>query len=314
MQRWAEDGYAVFSMSDRGWGNSCGGDGSRQRLQPAACADGYNHLMDTRFEVRDAQELSRRSLVDEARREPVDRRSASTAAPTAAGSRWRSPRCRDRVMLAEREPRPPGSARRQDDGDRGRAARHPLDRPRLLADCRTATRSTTSRTRPTSRGTAIGVHEAVLRRRPLRDRPGDQQLRARRATDPDADLINWYAQINAGEPYDAEPARPRTSPTRSRPTTPRYYIDYSHRPGAAADLERLDRRPVPARRGDPLLQPDPQPVPGRADLPVLQRPRPPARSEQGRRTQRSAHRAADDWFDYYLKGDGPGARPRASRR
>ncbi len=26
--------------------------------------------------------------------------------------------------------------------------------------------------------------------------------------------------------------------------------------GAAADLERLDRRPVPARRGDPLLQPD----------------------------------------------------------
>ena len=32
-QGWAENGYAVFSMSDRGWGNSCGGAGSRQTAQ-----------------------------------------------------------------------------------------------------------------------------------------------------------------------------------------------------------------------------------------------------------------------------------------
>ena len=44
-------------MSDRGWGNSCGGtrpEAPRSRV----CANGYNHLMDTRFEVRDAQESS----------------------------------------------------------------------------------------------------------------------------------------------------------------------------------------------------------------------------------------------------------------
>ena len=55
MQEWLDVGYAVFSMSDRGWGNSCGGS-DPNRVQPV-CANGYNHLMDTRFEVRDAQEV-----------------------------------------------------------------------------------------------------------------------------------------------------------------------------------------------------------------------------------------------------------------
>ena len=34
---WIDDGYAVFSMSDRGWGNSCGGTDPK-RLQPV-CAE-----------------------------------------------------------------------------------------------------------------------------------------------------------------------------------------------------------------------------------------------------------------------------------
>src|SRR6185503_18318173 len=58
-----DDGYAVFSMSDRGWGNSCGGT-DPNRLLPV-CAEGYNHLMDTRFEVRDAQEVFE-ALADQA--------------------------------------------------------------------------------------------------------------------------------------------------------------------------------------------------------------------------------------------------------
>ena len=55
IQHWAEEGYAVFSMTDRGWGNSCG------KWDPekgtAACVNGFNHLMDDRYEVRDAQFL-----------------------------------------------------------------------------------------------------------------------------------------------------------------------------------------------------------------------------------------------------------------
>src|SRR3954452_847617 len=42
-------------MSDRSWGNSCGK--SDPELLTPACAQGYNHLMDDRYEVRDAQYL-----------------------------------------------------------------------------------------------------------------------------------------------------------------------------------------------------------------------------------------------------------------
>jgi fermentation-respiration switch protein FrsA (DUF1100 family) len=55
IQGWAEEGYAVFSMSDRGWGESCGKYDSK-KAEPE-CAKGYNHLMDDRYEVRDAQFL-----------------------------------------------------------------------------------------------------------------------------------------------------------------------------------------------------------------------------------------------------------------
>lgn len=63
LERWVDKGYAAFTMSDRGWGMSCGGQDPK-RLTPActglggASLGGYNHLMDTRFEVRDAQEMA----------------------------------------------------------------------------------------------------------------------------------------------------------------------------------------------------------------------------------------------------------------
>jgi Acetyl xylan esterase (AXE1) len=56
-QGWAEHGYAVFSMSDRGWGESCGATDPDRISMSAKCAQGYNHLMDDRYEVRDAQYL-----------------------------------------------------------------------------------------------------------------------------------------------------------------------------------------------------------------------------------------------------------------
>jgi len=52
MQRWLQKGYAVFSLTNRGSGESCNTSGSR--LDPG-CDDGYVHLMDPRFEIRDAQ-------------------------------------------------------------------------------------------------------------------------------------------------------------------------------------------------------------------------------------------------------------------
>lgn len=67
MTPWLQAGYATFSMSDRGFGESCGTAASRASVPARECAHGYNHLLDTRYEVRDAQyfagELADQGLV-----------------------------------------------------------------------------------------------------------------------------------------------------------------------------------------------------------------------------------------------------------
>ena len=67
LRRWTSQGYAAFSMTDRGWGDSCG-PGSPSLSDPN-CAHGYIRLMDTRFEVRDAQSLAG-MLVDDGVADP----------------------------------------------------------------------------------------------------------------------------------------------------------------------------------------------------------------------------------------------------
>jgi hypothetical protein len=57
-QRWLTKGYAVFSISDRGWGSSCGKPSSPPNTEKAPpCQKGYIHLMSRAYEVRDVQTL-----------------------------------------------------------------------------------------------------------------------------------------------------------------------------------------------------------------------------------------------------------------
>jgi len=53
---WARAGYTVLTYTARGLWGSCGTPDSRL-ASPAACARGYIHLADTRYEVRDTQQL-----------------------------------------------------------------------------------------------------------------------------------------------------------------------------------------------------------------------------------------------------------------
>ena len=57
MQPWLSRGYATFSLTPRGFGESCGTSAARA-ADPAGCAKGYVRLLDTRYEVRDAQEFA----------------------------------------------------------------------------------------------------------------------------------------------------------------------------------------------------------------------------------------------------------------
>lgn len=55
MLPWLNAGYATFSMAYRGANESCGIAATRALLPAGECAQGFNHLLDTRYEVRDAQ-------------------------------------------------------------------------------------------------------------------------------------------------------------------------------------------------------------------------------------------------------------------
>ncbi|MGH2875981.1 MAG: alpha/beta hydrolase family protein, partial [Solirubrobacteraceae bacterium] len=71
MTPWLKAGYATFSMSDRGFGQSCGTASSRASVPARECKHGFNHLLDDRYEVRDAQwfagELADQGLVSPTR-------------------------------------------------------------------------------------------------------------------------------------------------------------------------------------------------------------------------------------------------------
>ena len=94
---WAKAGYAVLTFTARGLWGSCGTPDSRL-ANPAACAAGYIHLADIRFEVRDIQELIGR-LVDDGTADPD--RIGVTGDSYGGGQSLMLTALRDRVMLED---------------------------------------------------------------------------------------------------------------------------------------------------------------------------------------------------------------------
>ena len=145
MQPFLNAGYATFSMTTRGFGQSCGNTAARA-ADPTGCAAGHVRLMDTRYEVRDAQELAG-LLADEGR--------TSFTQIGAIGGSYGGGMSMALAALKNRKMLPDGSLdrmaepERDADADRGGHAGDPVDRPGVLAGARTAARSTTSPMRPT---------------------------------------------------------------------------------------------------------------------------------------------------------------------
>ena len=94
---WARDGYAVLTHTFRGMWGSCGTPESRL-ASPVACADGYLHLADVRYEGRDPQYLIGR-LVDEGIAAP--RRIGVIGESGGGGPTMMLAALRNRVMLPD---------------------------------------------------------------------------------------------------------------------------------------------------------------------------------------------------------------------
>jgi fermentation-respiration switch protein FrsA (DUF1100 family) len=299
-QGWAQNGYVVFSMSDRGWGNSCGGQDPDKIALSAKCAAGYNHLMDDRYEVRDAQYLIS-VLADEgvAQPEKIGATGMSygggismalaalrdrTMLPDGSLVPWKSP-AGTQMALAAAVPQWPWTDLAYSLMPNGRTLDYVADAPYLGPD-----------------GTApIGVEKSSY----VAGLYGLGLATSNYAppgADPEADLTAWYGLINAGEPYDSNPLAP---PIIAEITAHHssYYIDHSEEPAPlliqsgwnddlfpADEAIRYYNRTRTQYPGDPI------------SLFFM---------DDGH--ARSQNKAADvtvfearqnAWFDYYLKGTG----------
>jgi predicted acyl esterase len=300
VREWAEAGYVVFSMSDRGWGNSCGGSDPDRLFEAAgACKQGFNHLMDDRYEVRDAQYLIS-VLADEGVVQP--KKIGATGVSYGGGMSmalatlrnrtmeengtlvpWKSPGGKE-MELAAAVPQWPWTDLAYSLMPNGSNLDFVADNPYKGAD---------------GKG-RIGIEKASF----VTGLYGTGLAESNYSlTDKEADLNGWYALINSGEPYES---KPQAQEILDQITTyhSSYYIDHSQPPaplliqnGWNDDLFPVDEavryynRTRAQYPGDPIslfLMDD-----GHA---------------------RSQNKAADEalflqrenaWFDHYLKGIGP---------
>lgn len=100
-QRWLTKGYTVFSITDRGWGSSCGGPSKPANTEKVSpCEKGYIHLMARSYEVRDVQTLLGK-LADEGVIDP--QRIAATGGSYGGGMSLQLGSLKDRVELPNHE-------------------------------------------------------------------------------------------------------------------------------------------------------------------------------------------------------------------
>ena len=305
MQEWLDRGYAVFSMSDRGWGNSCGGT-DINRLLPV-CAEGYNHLMDTRFEVRDAQEIFE-ALADRAAQGAVSGEGlVDPQAIAATGGSYGGGISMALGALRNRKMQPDGSlAPWVSDG--GKAMQIAAAQPDIpwtdlayaltpnghtldyVADAPYTLRNRIGIMKQSFVAGLYGLGLALSNYAPP-------------LTDPDADLTQWYAAINAGEPYDQNPlSQDITDEVTTHHSS--YYIDDSVAPapmlisnGWTDDLFppdeaiRFYNRTRTSHPGTPIA------------LIFTDHGHQRGQNKTVDATFRARQRRA--WFDFYVRGQGP---------
>jgi predicted acyl esterase len=294
-QSWATRGYAVFSQSDRGWGNSCGGS-DPDRTTPQ-CSKGYNHLLDDRYEVRDAQYLQS-LLADEHVIQP--RKIGATGGSYGGGMSMALAALRDRIMLPDGSLAPWTSPGGLSMAIAAAAPEIPWTDLAASLDPNGHTLDYVADAPYLKRGRIGVMKQSFTAGLYALGLAGSNY--APPGTDPDADLTTWFAATNAGEPYDQSPLSADTvDEVTSHHSS--YYIDHSEPPA-----------PLLISNGwtDDLFPPD-------EAIRFYNRTRTQFRNAQMELMfldyghQRGQNKAADTdllhakeeaWFDYYLKGQG----------
>jgi Acetyl xylan esterase (AXE1) len=291
LERWTRKGYAAFSMSDRGFGRSCGG---KDQLADPACAKGYVRLMDTRYEVRDAQ-LFAGMLVDEG---VADRRAiGATGGSYGGGMSMALAALRDRVML------PDGSLVpwRSPAGRPMRIAAAAPDIPWTdLAASLMPNGATLDYVADAPYGSTVGVMKQTFVFG-LFASGGAAGNYAPPGVDPDADLDAWFTRINAGEPYDD----PLTADILDEIETHHssYYIDHSIPPAPLLISNGWTDDLFPADEAIRFYDRTRTRYP-KADISLFFSDHGHMRGQNKDADQALLRKVQNRWFAYFLKGAG----------
>jgi hypothetical protein len=235
---WARDGYAVLTFTARGLWGSCGTPESRL-ASPDACAGGYLHLADVRYEVRDAQELIGR-LVDDG--VANSGRIGVTGDSYGGGQTLMLAALRDRVMLPDGTLVPWKSPK-------GRPLRLAAAAPVIPWSDLVTAAAPNGRVSPSGvtsgatahtpvgvakgsfvNGIGVAAQNAIGPGQPVGEPfvPGRPMGYLAPGTDPEANILGWVARIDAGEPYDDPVAADVIRLARDYHSP--YFIDPSHAP------------------------------------------------------------------------------------
>jgi dienelactone hydrolase len=227
LRRFTSRGYAVFSMSDRGFHESCGTPASIT-AGGSACDNGYIHLMDDRYEVRDAQffagELTDEGLAD-------GQRVGAVGGSYGGGLSLQLATLKDRVMMPDGGLVPWTSP---SDGTPMRIAAATPDVPWSdLAYSLTPNGGTLDYVADSPYNGRIGIEKQSFQTGLyLSGSTAGRycgQAPYPSCADFAADVTAWKARLDAGEPYDGDPTAAAVL-NEIEAHHSAYYIDHSEAP------------------------------------------------------------------------------------
>ncbi|MDQ2699748.1 MAG: acetylxylan esterase, partial [Actinomycetota bacterium] len=216
MQRWLNRGYAVYSVTNRGSGESCKNQASID-ADPTGCADGFVRLMDPRFEIRDTQNFLG-ELVDEGVISPT--RIAATGGSYGGSQSMHLGVLKNRVMNLDGTLSPWKSPLGE---DMEIAVATPNIPWTDLLQALAPNGDTLDYLRDGSFNGKLGImKESYVQGlyASARNAPAGQ--------DPRADLTGWFNRLNQGEPYGDAAANAMIDQITKYHSS--YYVDHSQAP------------------------------------------------------------------------------------
>lgn len=303
LKRFTDMGIAAMSMTDRGFSDSCGKAAAIAALELAGenCTNGFVHLMDTRYEVRDAQWLAG-MLVDDG--VVIPNKIGSVGASYGGTKSIALAALKNRVMLPDGSLAPWTSP---DGAPMELAASAPIVPPSDFAAALVPNGRTLEYMLDAPYGNTFGVMKIGIISALIGG--ADNFSGDNGPVQSTWDIKGWKAMMEAGEPYGAGPlAQFMVDEMTTHHSA--YYIDDSIEPAPLLIAEGLTDDLFPINEALRYYNRTKSTWPD-AEMSLLfadiGHPRAPLTGEfeQGRPADKElGFQRVESWFAYYLKGEG----------